>query len=194
MVHEEGFQVERRVDGELVFRNLFGREIPYVAPPADVPDDPVESVRARNEAEESSSARTPPPRHGSGNTWTRATRSTSSILERGAPDDEESQTAGHQAHRDPLRHKEAKRRNIPTAEYQSVKAFRDTWRDRIHSYLTSLRDRLTVARDLLRLWVNRGQPLVEEVFGEGTASRSPLLFAIIATRSCDEVSRPAPPW
>ena len=30
-----------------------------------------------------------------------------------------------------------------------VKAFRDTWRDGINSYLTYLRDRLTVARDLL---------------------------------------------
>ena len=30
-----------------------------------------------------------------------------------------------------------------------MKAFRDTWRDGIHSYLTYLRDRLTVARDLL---------------------------------------------
>ena len=30
-----------------------------------------------------------------------------------------------------------------------MKAFRDTWKDGIHSYLTYLRDRLTVARDLL---------------------------------------------
>ena len=29
-----------------------------------------------------------------------------------------------------------------------MKAFRDTWRDGIHSYLTYLRDRLTLARDL----------------------------------------------
>jgi adenine-specific DNA-methyltransferase len=36
-----------------------------------------------------------------------------------------------------------------TREPEQVKAFRDTWRDRIHSYLTYLRDRLTVARDLL---------------------------------------------
>ena len=34
-------------------------------------------------------------------------------------------------------------------EPEQVKAFRDTWRDGIHSYLTYLRDRLTVARDLL---------------------------------------------
>ncbi len=34
-------------------------------------------------------------------------------------------------------------------EPEQVKAFRDTWKDGIHSYLTYLRDRLTVARDLL---------------------------------------------
>jgi adenine-specific DNA-methyltransferase len=36
-----------------------------------------------------------------------------------------------------------------TREPEMVKAFRDTWRDGIHSYLTYLRDRLTIARDLL---------------------------------------------
>ena len=36
-----------------------------------------------------------------------------------------------------------------TREPEQVKAFRDTWRDGIHSYLSYLRDRLTVARDLL---------------------------------------------
>src|SRR5580692_933556 len=36
-----------------------------------------------------------------------------------------------------------------TREPEQVQAFRDTWRDGIHSYLTYLRDRLTVARDLL---------------------------------------------
>ena len=35
-----------------------------------------------------------------------------------------------------------------TREPEQVKAFRDTWRDGIHSYLTYLRDRLTVAREL----------------------------------------------
>jgi adenine-specific DNA-methyltransferase len=34
-------------------------------------------------------------------------------------------------------------------EAEQIKAFRDTWRDGIHSYLTYLRDRLTAARDLL---------------------------------------------
>ncbi len=36
-----------------------------------------------------------------------------------------------------------------TREPEQVKAFRDTWRDGIHSYLTYLRDRITIARDLL---------------------------------------------
>jgi adenine-specific DNA-methyltransferase len=36
-----------------------------------------------------------------------------------------------------------------TREPEQVKAFRDTWRDGIHSYLTYLRDRLMVASDLL---------------------------------------------
>lgn len=36
-----------------------------------------------------------------------------------------------------------------TREPEQVKAFRDTWRDGIHSYLTYLRDRLTLARELL---------------------------------------------
>ena len=36
-----------------------------------------------------------------------------------------------------------------TREPEMVKAFRDTWHDGIHSYLGYLRDRLTVARDLL---------------------------------------------
>lgn len=36
-----------------------------------------------------------------------------------------------------------------TREPEMVKAFRDTWRDGTHSYLTYLRDRLTLARDLL---------------------------------------------
>jgi adenine-specific DNA-methyltransferase len=64
-----------------------------------------------------------------------------------------------------------------TREPEQVKAFRDTWRDGIHSYLTYLRDRLTVARDLLTDSgsifvqigdenVHRVKSLMEEVFGE----------------------------
>ncbi|MDP9313430.1 MAG: site-specific DNA-methyltransferase [Chloroflexota bacterium] len=44
--------------------------------------------------------------------------------------------------------KDGNREHI-SREPEQVKAFRDTWRDGIHSYLTYLRDRLTVARDLL---------------------------------------------
>ena len=64
-----------------------------------------------------------------------------------------------------------------TREPEQVKAFRDTWRDGIHSYLTYLRDRLTVARDLLSdsgsIYVQIGvenlhriRVLMDEVFGE----------------------------
>ena len=64
-----------------------------------------------------------------------------------------------------------------TREPEQVKAFRDTWRDGIHSYLGYLRDRLTVARDLLTESgsifvqigdenVHRVRNLMDEVFGE----------------------------
>ncbi len=64
-----------------------------------------------------------------------------------------------------------------TREPEQVRAFRDTWRDGIHSYLTYLRDRLTVARDLLTDSgsifvqigdenVHRVRALMDEVFGE----------------------------
>jgi adenine-specific DNA-methyltransferase len=63
-----------------------------------------------------------------------------------------------------------------TREPEQVKAFRDTWRDGIHSYLTYMRDRLTVARDLLTdagsIFVQIGdenlhcvRSLLDEVFG-----------------------------
>ena len=64
-----------------------------------------------------------------------------------------------------------------TREPEQVKAFRDTWRDGIHSYLTYLRDRFVVARDLLATSgslfvqigdenVHRVRMLLDEVFGE----------------------------
>ncbi len=64
-----------------------------------------------------------------------------------------------------------------TREPEQVRAFRDTWKDGIHSYLTYLRDRLTVARDLLSESgsifvqigdenVHRVRALMDEVFGE----------------------------
>ena len=43
-------------------------------------------------------------------------------------------------------------------EPEQVKAYRDTWRDGIHSYLFHLRDRFTVARDLL---TNSGSVFVQ---------------------------------
>ena len=64
-----------------------------------------------------------------------------------------------------------------TREPEQVKAFRDTWRDGIHSHLTYLRDRLTVARDLLVESgsvfvqigdenVHRVRSLMDEIFGD----------------------------
>jgi adenine-specific DNA-methyltransferase len=63
-----------------------------------------------------------------------------------------------------------------TREPEQVRAYRDTWRDGIHSYLTYLRDRLTLARDLLNesgsifvqigdANVHRVRALMDEVFG-----------------------------
>jgi hypothetical protein len=49
-VHEEGYQVERQVDGELRFRRPDGRLVPDVPLSPPVPDDPVAQLRARNEA------------------------------------------------------------------------------------------------------------------------------------------------
>jgi adenine-specific DNA-methyltransferase len=64
-----------------------------------------------------------------------------------------------------------------TREPEQVRAFRDTWRDGIHSYLSYIRDRLTVARDLLSDSgsvfvqigdenVHRVRAVMDEVFGE----------------------------
>jgi adenine-specific DNA-methyltransferase len=63
-----------------------------------------------------------------------------------------------------------------TREPEQVRAFRDAWRDGVHSYATYLRDRLTVARDLLLdqgsifvqigdVNVHRVRALLDEVFG-----------------------------
>ena len=64
-----------------------------------------------------------------------------------------------------------------TREPECVRAFRDTWRDGVHSYLTYLRDRLTAAQDLLSESgsifvqigdenVHRVRALMDEIFGE----------------------------
>src|SRR5208337_1470779 len=63
-------------------------------------------------------------------------------------------------------------------EPEVVRAFRDTWKDGVHSYLSYLRDRLTVARDLLSETgsifvqigdenVHRVRAVMDEVFGIG---------------------------
>src|SRR5208282_2384186 len=82
-----------------------------------------------------------------------------------------------------------------TREPEQVKAFRDTWRDGIHSYLTYLRDRLTVARDLLAesgsIFVQIGdenlhlvRSLLSEIFGE--ANRC----AVITVRKTSSANSP----
>ena len=64
-----------------------------------------------------------------------------------------------------------------TREPEQVKAFRDTWRYGLHSYLSYLRDRLTIARDLLTDSgsvflqigdenVHRVRAVMDEVFGD----------------------------
>jgi adenine-specific DNA-methyltransferase len=75
-------------------------------------------------------------------------------------------------------------------EPEQVKAFRDTWRDGINSYLTYLRDRLTVARDLLTESgsvfvqigdenIHRVRELMDEVFGEDNYV-STIIFRVTA--------------
>jgi len=75
--------------------------------------------------------------------------------------------------------KDGKQADI-SREPEQVKAFRDTWKDGIHSYLTYLRDRLTVMRDLLTDSgsifvqigdenVHRVRAVMDEVFGEENA-------------------------
>ncbi|MBY5554140.1 site-specific DNA-methyltransferase [Rhizobium leguminosarum] len=71
--------------------------------------------------------------------------------------------------------KDGKQADI-SREPEQVKAFRDTWKDGIHSYLTYLRDRLTAMRDLLTQSgsifvqigdenVHRVRAVMDEVFG-----------------------------
>src|SRR6201991_4835011 len=85
-----------------------------------------------------------------------------------------------------------------TREPEQVKAFRDTWRDGIHSYLTYLRDRLTVARDLLTEAgsifvqigdenVHRVRAVMDEVFGEGNF-KAEIVFQKTSSGSSDELS------
>ena len=89
-----------------------------------------------------------------------------------------------------------------TREPEQVKAFRDTWRDGIHSYLSYLRDRLIVARDLLTDSgsvfvqigdenVHRIRAVMDEVFGDENfvnlitfVKTSPLSSKLLPSR-CD---------
>src|SRR5262249_21953039 len=48
-VHEEGFQVERQLDGALHFKRPDGSIIPDVPLPSNLPADPVGAMRARHE-------------------------------------------------------------------------------------------------------------------------------------------------
>ena len=92
-----------------------------------------------------------------------------------------------------------------TREPEQVKAFRDTWRDGVHTYLSYLRDRLTVARDLLSDSgsvfvqigdenVHRVRAVMDEVFGENnfvseivfTKTRS-LVASDFVTTICDYI-------
>ena len=94
--------------------------------------------------------------------------------------------------------KDGKREHI-TREPEQVKAFRDTWRDGIHSYLTYLRDRLTVARDLLTESgsifvqigdenVHRVRALMDEVFGDENFTRE-IFFAKTGSLTSSFVGR-----
>ena len=85
-----------------------------------------------------------------------------------------------------------------TREPEQVKAFRDTWRDGVHSYLTYLRDRLTVARDLLTESgsvfvqigdenVHRVRTLMDEVFGEKNF-RATIAFQTTSAQTTDDIS------
>ncbi|MHA2643040.1 MAG: site-specific DNA-methyltransferase [bacterium JZ-2024 1] len=88
-----------------------------------------------------------------------------------------------------------------TAEPEQIKAFRDTWELGIHSYLTYLRDRLLLARELLTESgsifvqisdenVHRVRCLMDEVFGEGNfvACIAYRVFGIRAGKFLDSVT------
>jgi adenine-specific DNA-methyltransferase len=85
-----------------------------------------------------------------------------------------------------------------TREPEQVKAFRDTWRDGIHSYLTYLRDRLMVARDLLTDSgsifvqigdenVHRVRAVMDEVFGDENFI-SQIVFEKTSSSSTEELA------
>jgi adenine-specific DNA-methyltransferase len=86
-----------------------------------------------------------------------------------------------------------------TREPEQVKAFRDTWRDGIHSYLAYLRDRVSVARDLLTdsgsIFVQIGdenihrvRAVLDEVFGW---ANSVGLISVVKTSAQEDLLLPA---
>ena len=86
-----------------------------------------------------------------------------------------------------------------TREPEQVKAFRDTWRDGIHSYLSYLRERLTVARELIAesgsIFVQIGEvnshrvrALMDEVFGEENFIRE-IFFAKTGSLTSNFIGR-----
>ena len=93
--------------------------------------------------------------------------------------------------------KDGKREDV-SREPEQVKAFRDTWKDGVHSYLTYLRDRLTVARELLTdsgsIFVQISdenahlmRDLLDEVFGRDFFV-SQIAFVKTSSSSSEELS------
>ncbi len=84
-----------------------------------------------------------------------------------------------------------------TREPEQIRAYRDTWQLGIQSYLTYLRDRLLLAKDLLAdsgsIFVQIGdqnlhlvKSLLDEVFGRGN-SAALITFAKTGVQSDDEL-------
>jgi adenine-specific DNA-methyltransferase len=87
-------------------------------------------------------------------------------------------------------------------EPEQIKAFRDTWKNDIHSYLAYLRDRLTVARDLLAdsgsIFVQIGEEnvhfvrgLLAEVFGQGSLIREIIVTKTSGLAAADRLASSA---
>jgi adenine-specific DNA-methyltransferase len=95
--------------------------------------------------------------------------------------------------------KDGKQQDI-SREPEQIKAFRDTWKEGIHSYLTYLRDRLTVAKELLAESgsifvqigdenVHRVRAVMDEVFGEDNHI-STIIFATTSAQTSEFLPTP----